>query len=445
MNCFEIYRNGKLIIRGTEFLNEPSWSNEMMYVPTTRLTLPIYYKEFLNGREEVKIFIDDKCFWGIVKEISLDKSEETVEIDLDHIISEWEYRQISVNRAIKESSLNILYQEEEPEENSDEEDEEEDIEPTVQDTLDHIFHDVNFAYPGWKINFLDDSADITVDYVFSKQNKLEALNKIMELTPDVFWRVKFVDEKVIEIGKFGDIAPFVVSKKLPGQTNISIIEDPELRYDFDEVVNVATVYAEKSDSGMTSLTLREVYDNPKIQLDGFPVVILRENVNNERDYKKYVTQYPKLAPNNELEYAIIDEESIALENGIVIEGSFAFNDLGSFELNGEEITDEDRIEASKTAYHAAVRKLKQSRRSYILTVRTTAIPVAVNVGDRIKFIYDNRLWRMEECSSYFQKILDYDDYYFITKIDYDFNSPNMSTCVLTLEKYLKTDREVLDE
>lgn len=444
MNCFEIYRDGKLIKRGTEFLNEPSWSNELMYVPTTRLSLPIYYKDFLNGREEVKIFIDDKCFWGIVKEITLDKNDETVEIDLDHVISEWEYRQISVNRAIKESNLNILYQEEEPEE-SEEDEETEDIDPSVQDTLDHIYHDVNFAYPGWRIDFLDDSGDITVDYVFSKQNKLEALNKIMELTPDVFWRVKFVDEKVIEIGRFGDTVPYIVSKKTPGYTNISILEDPQIKYDFDEVVNVATVYAEKSDGGMSSLTLREVYDNPKIQLDGFPVVILRENVNNERDYRKYITQYPKLAPNNELEYAVIDEESIALEEGVVIEGSFAFNDLGSFELDGEEISDEDRIEAAKTAYHAAVRKLKQLRRSYILTVRTSEIPVSVNVGDRIRFIYDNKIWRMEECSSYFQKVLGYDDYYFITKIDYDFDSPDLSTCELTLEKYLKIDREVLDE
>lgn len=444
MNYFEIYRDGKLIKRGVEFLNEPSWSNELMYVPTTTLTLPIYYKDFLDGREEVKIFIGDKCFWGIVKEIKLNKADETVEIDLDHVISEWEYRQISVNRAIKESSLNIIYQEEEESTDSEEEEEEEteEIDPSVQDTLDHIFHDVNFAYPGWKIEFLDDTGDITVDYVFSKQNKLEALSQIMELTPDVFWRVKFVDEKVIEIGKFGEPAPYIISSKMSGGTNISIIEEPTVTYDFDDVVNVASVYANKSDGGMSSLTLREVYNDPSLQLDGFPVVILRENVNNERNYSKYITQYPKLAPNNELEFAIIDEESIALEGGIVIEGSFAFNDLGSFSLESEEITDEDRIEASKTAYNAAVRRLKQSRRSYVIKVVTEEIPNTVNVGDRIRFLYTNKVWKLEECTSYFQKIIDYDDYFYITKIEYD---PAEKTTELFLEKYLKTDREVLDE
>lgn len=437
MNYFEIYRYGKLIKRGTDFIDEPSWSNELMYVPTTRLTLPIYYKDFLDGREEVKIFVSDKCFWGIVKEINLDKAEETLEIDLDHVIAEWEYRQISVNRAIKESELNLIYEETEEGENQGE--------PTLEDTLDKIYHDTNFAYPGWKIEFLDGAENIKVDYVFSKQNKLEALNKIMELTPDLFWRVKFVDEKVIEIGKFGETVPYIISTKPSGETNISIVEEPTVKYDFDDVVNVATVYAEKSDSGMSSLTLREVYDRPALQLDGFPVVILRENVNNERDYSMYVIQYPKLAPNNELEFAVIDEESVALEGGVVIEGSFAFNDLGSFSLEGEEISDDDRIDASTTAYKAAVRRLKLSRRSYVIDVMTEEIPNTINVGDKVRLIYDNNIWRMEECSSYFQKILEYDDYYYITKIEYEFETGGLVTNQLTLEKYLKIDREVLDE
>lgn len=440
MNYFEIYRFGKLITRGDEILNEPSWSNELMYVPTTMLTLPIWYKDFLDGREEIKLFIDDKCFWGIVKEIKLDKSDETVDIDLDHVVAEWEYRQVSINRAIKDSTLNLIYEEEESNE-----EENEGVEPSLEDTLDHIFHDVNFAYPGWRIDFLDGTEEISVDYVFSKQNKLEALNKIMELTPDVFWRVKFVDEKVIEIGKFGEVVPYIISKKPSGETNISIIEDPTITYDFNEVVNVATVYAEKSDSGMSSLTLREVYNDPTLQITGFPVVILRENVNNERDYSQYVTQYPKLAPNNELEFAVIDEESVALESGIVIEGSYAFNDLGSFNIDSEEITDEDRIKASQTAYNAAVRRLKQQRRSYVLKVTTEEIPNTINVGDRIRFLYDNSIWRLEECSSYFQHILSYDDYFYITNIEYNFSAGGLTTNELTLEKYLKIDREVLDE
>lgn len=342
---FEIYREGKLIKRGDEVLNEPTWTNELMYVPSTTLLLPIWYNEYIQGREEVRLFIDDKCFWGIVLAHPEDKAEETIELKLEHVVHEWTYRQIAVNTAIKEGNINIVYKgaetdtegdvtitanpfdmlleevgtfsdeqyiyrasvsawtkhgddvavtvdhsavenregsydvtfsadeatvtvkatvkESKKEETKDGvtvkassfsvlseevgsltdadyidranatassgtlevdasdvrvvagtytvkfyvdlgDDEKAEVsvdcivaneldgDPTVADDLADIYADTNFAYPGWVLNFSDHAKEQTIDYVYSRQDKLEALEKTMELTEDLFWREETV-------------------------------------------------------------------------------------------------------------------------------------------------------------------------------------------------------------------------------------------------------------
>lgn len=521
---FEIYRNGKLKTRGKRILNTLSWSHELMMTPSVNVTLPVEYLDYISGREDFIIHVNGKVFWGIVKDIDVDKSKETIDLTVDHVICEWENRQISVNNAIKNKKLNVVYEGANTTRNTldgevitaspfsvllstvsklndakliklakatawstngtgliditkvtsaiqaavgsydvtfatakgtsvtiqvrvkKKEDTTSDptsqvSDPEIVDSLENIYADANFAYPGWTIDWQDDAGDTTIDYVYSKQNKLEALTKSIELTDDLWWRVGFDGTKTVEVGKFGHKKPYSLSLKPTGSTNIRIIEEPRIDYDFSEVINVATVYSQKSDSGMSSLTLREVYQRPGLQLDGFPVVILRENVNNERDYSKYITQYPKLAPNNELEYAVLDEESIALEGGAIVEGSFAFNDLSAFNTDSQKVTDNDRIRAAKTAYQAAVRKLKQARRTYSIEVQTEELPPDVNVGDKVILRYDNSIWHLEECTNYWKKVLAYDDWFYITKIDYDIDETGVETDTVTLCKYLKIDRE----
>ena len=573
-----------------------------MFVPSTVVTLPIEYADYIQGREEMKLFMDGKCFWGIVLKCPRDKTNETIDVHLEHIVHEWTYRQISVNNAIKDKKINIVYKgaktntqngitisanpfdilleefgtftdaqyieracasawtehgepvtvkvnhsaikEEEgsydviftangvsvtvkaemKESNKESETDEvkltassfsmyasdvgntsdadyirkanatvsnnatitvdasavrttpgtytvtftaptgtedhevsvsvdciiagqPDSEPSVVDDLADIYADTNFAYPGWKLNFSSHAQQETIDYVYSRQNKLDGLTQTMELTEDLFWRVKFYESREIDISEFGTKKQYIISMKPTGVNNIAMVEEPTVEYDFENVINVATVYSEKSDTGMSSMTLREVYNDPSLQEDGFPVVILRSNVNNERDYSKYVDQYPKLAPNNELEYAVIDEESVAMEAGNIIEGTYAFDDLSPFtpddeDGNTKEITDEDRIEAAKTAYKATIRKLKASRRKLKIKVPVERIPVDVNVGDKIRFIYDNRILKLE-CTPYQKYILGMDDWYYITKIDYD--SQNGGVDTVTLEKELYIDRDIKNE
>ena len=322
--------------------------------------------------------------------------------------------------------------------------------PTVIDQIDDIYADMNFAYPGWKLNMSEEAQNTTIDYVYSRQNKLEALTKTMELTPDLFWRVRFVNQRVLDISKFGDKQPYIFSKKPSGANNVRILEDPKIEHDFENVINLVSVYSEKSDTGMSSMTLREVYNDPSLQIDGFPCVILRANVNNERNYKKYIEQFPKLAPNNELEYAIIDEESVALEGGTVIEGTKAFNDLAPFtpetDSDGKtkEVTDADRKKAAKTAYDASVRWLKLHRRSYKINLVTEELPADLAPGDRVRLIYDNSVYILDSCSNYLKKILAFDDWFYITHIGYEIDG-NSEVNEVTLEKFLRIDRETVKE
>lgn len=535
---FEVFKQGNLIVRGRKYLGTLQFDHELNLAPSTTMVLPADWLNIISGREEIKIHLDDgKVFWGIIWNYTVDKVNETVELDIRHVITEWQYRQISVNHAMSNKALNIVYKGDSTEKNeanaetitasgfslgkseassfntakilersrayawnntngdkvaitsvtiqkcetkegSDEEeckdatlgDEgtykvtlstakgtkltievqvEEKYEPeygtledpSVADKLLDIYNDTNFAYPGWQIEWLNGAENRYIDYVYSKQNKLEALTQTVELTEDLWWRVGFWNEKRVQIGTFGDEKPYIISTKPSGKTNIRMIQEPTVEADLENVINVATVYSDKSDGGMSSLTLREVYMDKSLQKDKFPVVILHSNVNNERDYRMYIDQYPKLAPNNEIEYAILDEESIALESGTLIEGSYSFNDLSPFELDSKTITDEKRVKAAKTVYDATVKKLVQSRRSYDLKLTTEHLPTDLLAGDKVKFIYDNKIWHLDACSNYWKKILSYNDFFYITHITYNIDEYGNEYCELTLTKWLKIERE----
>lgn len=517
---FEIFKDGKLQKRGREqdILGEISWQVELMEVPSMDLTLPAEYLDYISGREEIKVYAGDRIFWGIVVDLDVDKDAETIDVTLNHIVHEWTYRLVSINNAVKDKNVNIIYKgsttkksggisitanpfniflsevgkisqkvailranaqawkangDKTPitvnlsklekktgdydisftsgtatvtvkatviKDGSKQKEGSSSEEPSVIDNIEDIYADTNFAYPGWEINFEGDAGDRNIDYVYSKQNKLEALTQTCELTDDLFWRVDFSGEKRIDIGVFGEKKPYMISKKPPGKYNIQMVGELSVDNDFENVINVATVYSQKSDSGMSSLTLREVYNNPQYQKEGFPVVILRANVNNERDYSRYSTQYPKLAGNNEFEYAILDEYSIALEAGNLIEDAYEFNDIGAFSIDGK-ITDKDRIRCAVTVYNASVRKLKQLRRSKKFEAGTSSIPNDVRVGDKVRLAYDNYIYKLGKCSNFEKKIMSQDDYFYVTQIEYTYGEGGGEIDSVTLEKQIKVDRE----
>lgn len=619
---FEIFKQGNLIIRGKKYIGTLQFDHELNLAPSTTMVLPADWVNIISGREEIKIHLDDgKIFWGIIWNYSpINKVDETITLDIRHVVTEWQYRQISVNHAQSNKELNIVYKGDKTETDVDNaeaitasdftiiakkidkmtladwiakahaqawstangekvaitsvdtskfekedddgkkvykegtykvkfstakgttvtvdcevvqsvdyktakthsdktngetisarpfsvyvdegftasivkkkvkakawvyrhKDQEVDVtsitttfknevgtytvtastakgtsitvrvtvedgqdysnvdDPSVIDKLQDIYNDTNFAYPGWNIEWRDGAENRVIDYVYSRQNKLEALTATVELTDDLWWRVGFWNEKKIQIGKFGNLKPYIISKKKSGATNIRMIQEPTIEPDLENVVNVATVYSDKSDGGMSSLTLREVYMDTSLQKSGFPVVILHSNVNNERDYHMYISQFPQLAPNNEIEYAILDEESIALESGTLIEGTYSFNDLSPFQTEGKTISDAKRIQASKTVYDAVVKKLIQSRRSYDIILTTEHIPTDLLAGDKVRLIYDNKIWEQTACSNYWKKILSLNDEFYITHITYNIDEYGNEWNELTLTKWLKIERE----
>ena len=76
-----------------------------------------------------------------------------------------------------------------------------------------------------------------------------------------------------------------------------------------------------------------------------------------------------------------------------------------------------------------------------MTVVTEPIPCDLEVGDKIRFRYDNKIWNMDACSNYWKKLLKYNDLFYVTKITYIYDEYGNLTNELTLTKWLKMDRE----
>lgn len=569
----EILEFGNVKKRFRLSLSEIDMSNELMTTPSIDIDGVAELLPYLRGRKEIRIFTDNAVFYSNTQSIQTDTSKGTLSISCSHVVSEWKNRQVPTNYAVKDKTIPEIYTDDEMKYSDD-----------------------------WQMQYDEKANEELIDYVYSRQNKLDALTKTCELTPDLFWRVALSENKIIQIGKFGEEKQYTVSLRPSGGRNIRIIEEPSINEDFSSVINLATVYANKSDSGMSSLSLREVYNDTSLQDPNFPVVIIRNNINNERDYD-YI-DYPKLAPNNQLEYAVIDTESVAMESGLFVEGTYSFDDLNPFSLeedtkenpsgngtwspqafmdeymgqkvemdgapveqpfqcvdlfkkclqiigypdpsraiggdgfawniwfnrdylgyddyfdypstpqfgdwaifdkagntpdshvamfvssnndntaqffgqnqpdpyctvqnietthilgwmrvkeefwsgtynpesgNGvKNITDEDRIKCAKAVYDATIKKLINARRKFQITVTTEQLPNDLNVGDKIRFIYDMNQFHIEECSNYMRKLLTNDDWFYINKMNRHIDSNGMETGELTLEKFLRIDRE----
>lgn len=390
-----------------------SWTNEPMEIPSCSIKLPIYEAEKFDGNIDVKIIIFDKTFDGVVKTITLNKDSEMAEIQLDHKIAEWDERQIPENYTVKNRNF-----------------------PDV-------FSQSPFLYStDWYINADEAAMKANINYAFSRQGHLEALTKACELTDDIWWRVGFRHDRYLEIGAFGEKKDYLLSEIGDTERHIKIISDVSIEKQFDHVFNAVTVYGEKSDSSQASLTLRDVYleqqQTGKPPIAGFPVVILNPTVNNEQ--KNYYTNITRIASNNSLEYSILDEFSINLEQGKIIEETKSFNDVAPFEQNGDAISNEERSRQSRIAYNAAVKLLKhQGRRREVITLKVGYLPPDINVLDKVYFDYSNELLLFDGCSRYCKKIYEQSADFYITKIETTFDTNLNETNVLTISKELFKD------
>lgn len=395
-----------------DILGGLGWGIGPNEIPMCTFTVPIDEAKKFDGHMDCKVIIYKKMFDGIVKTITLNKDNETATIEIDHKMAEWEYRQIPNNYTVKNR------------------------------TFPDVFCQSPFLHSTeWYIDADEKAHKEKINYAFSRQSHLEALDKAVELTDNLWWRVGTRYDRYLEIGAFGEKKNYILSETGQTERHLKIIDQVSISREFEQVFNVVTVYGEKSDSSQASLTLREAYLDQQQQghpiIEGFPIVILNSTANKEQ--KNYYTNITKIASSNSLEFAILDEFSINLEQGQLIEKTISFNDVAPFEENGEKISDEERSKQSMIAYKAAVKQLKSARRRDVIRVRIGELPCDLNVLDRVYFDYHNCVELFDKCSRYCKKIYEASDDFYITNIETSFDNNLVETNVLTLSKELHRD------
>lgn len=181
---FEILEFGKVKKRFREALSTISFSNELMTVPEMQITIPNEYYDLISGRKEMRVIMDCGVFYGMITDYK--PSVSGLNISLTHVINEWTYRQVPTNYAVKNAIIKNVY-------------ESEDMYYSTQ----------------WKMNFETEIDNEKIDYVYSRQSKLDALTKTCELTPSVYWRVPFtmISKLKLDILERNNLLCFLISQR----------------------------------------------------------------------------------------------------------------------------------------------------------------------------------------------------------------------------------------
>ena len=408
---------GSSIIAKEDFLGDFSVEFSLMEVPSIKLTLPIRYGKMMNGNTHIVIKTDDWVYRGYVGNKTNNFKDMTVSVDTSHVIGRLGKRTLPTNVTVKARS----------------------VVSTVEQAMGYWKGEEHKddLLNEFKVKYLDDYAEKNlIEYEFSNETFLEFLTKVCEKTTALYWRVNRQDPYLIEFGIFGNKKDILIN-----EYNYLISLD-DIEENYEDVVNIAVAMSDKSDSGASSLTLRDIFHNPKFMLKGFPVIKTGNKVNSQRYYD--YPQLPVFAP--EIigdEFAVMDEEGIALEAGELYWGTVTDNDTQSIADDNREITDGDRLRATEQLYRTAIRRLINSRRKIVYGITTEPLkPRILSVGDRVLFTLNEGVWELTACSKYYEKILKTSDWFYVTSITDDYSVGNAHTQKLKLSKFLYSDRDI---
>lgn len=408
---------GSGIIAKEDFLGDFSVEFSLMEVPSIKLTLPIRYGKMMNGNTHIVIKTDDWVYRGYVGNKTNNFKDMTVSVDTSHVIGRLGKRTLPTNVTVKARS----------------------VVSTVEQAMGYWKGEEHKddLLNEFKVKYLDDYAEKNlIEYEFSNETFLEFLTKVCEKTTALYWRVNRQDPYLIEFGIFGNKKDILIN-----EYNYLISLD-DIEENYEDVVNIAVAMSDKSDSGASSLTLRDIFHNPKFMLKGFPVIKTGNKVNSQRYYD--YPQLPVFAP--EIigdEFAVMDEEGIALEAGELYWGTVTDNDTQSIADDNREITDGDRLRATEQLYRTAIRRLINSRRKIVYGITTEPLkPRILSVGDRVLFTLNEGVWELTACSKYYEKILKTSDWFYVTSIIDDYSVGNAHTQKLKLSKFLYSDRDI---
>ena len=405
------------IIPKEDFLGEISVEFSMMEVPAIQLTLPIRYSKLISGNTHIILQTDDWKYEGYAGDKSNDFKDMTVTVKTSHVIGRLGKRTLPTNVTVKARS----------------------VVSAVEQALGYWSNEAHKddLLNDFKIKYVDDYAEKNlIEYEFSNETFLEFLTKVCEKTTSLYWRVNRYDPYLIEFGIFG-IKKDVLINEYNHLVSLDNVEE-----NYEDTINIAVAMSDKSDSGASSLTLRDIFYNPKFMLEGFPVIKTGNKVNSQRSYD--YPQLPVFAP--EIigdEFAVMDTEGIALEAGELYWGTVTDNDTQSIAEDNREITDADRLKATEQLYRTAIRRLKNSRRKVIYSMTVEPITEKrVQPGDRVMFVLNAGVWELTACTKYYEKILKTSSWFFLTKITDTYND-GVHLQKIELSKYLYSDRDIV--
>ena len=407
-----------VIIPKDDFLSDIQVQYGLMEVPSINLTLPLKYNKLLSGNSHIIIKTDDWKYEGYVGDKTSNYLTSTVEVKTSHVIGRLGKRTLPTNVTVKARS----------------------VVSAVEQAMGYWSNEAHKddLLNEFKVKYLDDYAEKNLtEYEFSRETFLEFLTKVCEKTTSLYWRINRHDTYLIEFGIFGIKRDILINEYnyLVSLDNVS--------ENYEDTINIAVAMSDKSDSGASSLTLRDIFYNPKFMLEGFPVIKTGNKVNSQRSYD--YPQLPVFAP--EIigdEFAILDEEGIALEAGELYWGTVTDNDTQSIAEDNKEITDADRLRATEQLYRTAIRRLKNSRRKILYTMTIEPLKKhTVQAGDRVLFTLNAGVWELTACSKYYEKVLKESNWFFVTKITDLYQVGSSHVQQLELSKYLYSDRDII--
>ena len=400
-----------------DFLESFALDFSLMGIPYVTLTLPIKYAKHMTGNSRITLVSNDWRYEGYVGNKVLMLSSGVVQVETSHVVGRLSKRTVPTNITIKSYS--------------------------VKKTIEHVWgfwkmegNEDPFVQ-SFKFNYVDDYAEKNViEYEFSNETLIEFLDKICNKTQSMYWRVNRYDPYQIDIGIFGRQQDVLITE------DTYFISLDNITENYNDVINIGVVMSDKSDGGASSLTLRDIFYNKSLMIQGFPVIKTGRVVNSQRSYD--YPQIPQFAP--EIigeEFALMDEEGIALEAGQLYWGTVTTNDIQAIAEDNKELTDDDRINATEQLYYSAIRKLKNSRRKVIYNVTVAPLPNRkVQVGDRVMLNLSVNLSELTACTKYYEKVLKVNDWFYVTEMIDEYSEGASHLQKLSLSKYLYSDRDI---
>lgn len=394
---FEIIRQNKVVARGEDILSCNAFY-EINQTPSLEMEIPIKYYKYLFFKNECKVYFDDGgMFHGVLMSKDVSGNAGTIKLQYAQILEEWNFESVPTNVVKKNAEVSKL----------------------MKDV------DIINIRPPWEIKVKN---SYEIEYEFSREKKREVLDKIINLTPNLNYRIHRDKDRYLELGIFGTKMDFLVSTE-------NLLDEVQLDEDGTNIANYSVMLSDKNDGGATSITLRDIFMNKHLQTTGFPVVITGNRINTQATQTGF--NYTEYAPNNTVEYAILDEEGIKRENGDIYETTFSSNDIQPIQEEGKPINNVDRIRATVMLYQRGVRKLRYSRRVFKFTVKVPRLPVYINVGDKVRFVYANESVEWQECKGLLgENTLFLDDWFYIISIELNVETNGAMTYSLVLSKDL---------